>query len=86
MSIAYWIVGFCSVAFVIIMAFVIFRARRLREFAFHVDVLVSGLLFLLAAFLFLGEVVLSLVLFATTFVVSIVALLRGRGDHASGAT
>ena len=86
MNIAYWIVGFCSVVFAIIMVFVIFRSRRLREFAFYVDVLVSGLLFLLAAFLFLGEVVLALVFFVTTIVVSIVALLRGRGDHASGTT
>ena len=86
MNIAYWIVGFCSVVFAITMVFVIFRTRQSKELAFYVDILVSGLLFLLAAFLFLGEVALALVFFVTTMVVSIVALLRGRGDHASGTT
>ena len=84
MSLAYWIVGFCSGAFAIIMVFVIFRTRRSKKLAFYVDILVSGLLFLLAAFLFLGEIALALVFFVTTMVVSIVALLRGRDDHASG--
>jgi len=86
MNIAYWIVGVCSVVFAIIMVFVIFRSRRLRDFACYIDVLVSGLLLLLAAFLFLGEVVLALVVFVTTIIVSIGALLRGRDDHASGTT
>ena len=52
----------------------------------YIDILVVGLLVLFYAFLFLGEVVLALVFFVTTIVVSIVALLRGRGDHASGTT
>ena len=85
MNIAYWIVGFCSVVFAIIMGFVIFRSRRLKEFAFYIDVLVSGLLLLLAAFLFLGEVVLALVFFVIAIAVSVVALLKVRYGHANSS-
>ena len=83
MSIEHLIVGGCAILFGLLIVQIISMAFRLNKLVFFVEVLVSGLLFLEAAFLFLGEVVWGLVFLVIIIFISVVAFLGAKSFYSS---